>query len=669
MTIIASVTKAGFKTDDGVFDEVTLTEKDKVLAVLPVKLGKTALLHDEVIEDAGFSDYEWDFNIPKSPVISLEKLFFNGHNAPITEVEKIDDYKPWDALGVSRYRHFYRADRPLDALLVNKGSEILFVHLHGATERETTRLPRFERLATIANEDVTSLYFSDPTLHVDEKIQLTWYTGWEGTDVQRDIASWIQTTANELGCKQIIVAGSSGGGFASLQISALIPGSWALPMNPQTSIHKYYVGGDPSVRGIQRAYIRHVHPEIATEPIAKMDLTPDWTLKLGDETSVVRRYSGPIDNKVVFVQNTNDWHFEQHWLPFKEACSDSGNIENVELITYEGPNAHVAPDKKAFAMSFQSIMARVRKSELRSAEQRRFDAGIDDRYGAEILVCESVNEIPWATLASRAGEKFRISVAAAQGELPLEMLYIPREHPELLVGLHGAEQRSKMEFPKFQFVNSFVAQRSESLLFLADSTLILDDDLSIGWMVGNAQFDLAREYASAIQDLVGATRYTRTILAGHSAGATAAIRLGTLIPNSVAVAVNPQLSVDLHRPWLLPKLRQAAFPEYTTNFGMISAFRERFDLTTALKNRAPNSRFDWFSHAEDDLSFETYPHFPAVCDYLRLSANGGKTNDGDRVLKCRWETQNPNKHALPGGIIQFIKYSLGENDGESLIIE
>lgn len=669
MTIIASVTKSGYKTDGGVYDEVSLMRGDNLLGTVLVKLGKNSKTHGEVLSEAGYKDYTWDFALSGEPVIPLEKLFFNGHNAPISDFERVEDFKPFRELGASRYRHFYRPGRPLDALLVNKGSDTLFVHLHGATERTSTVLPRFERLATIANKEVTSLYFSDPTLHVDENIQLTWYTGWEDVDVQRDIAMWIQKAAAELECKYIVVAGSSGGGFASLQISALIPGSWALPMNPQTSIHKYYVGGDSSVRGVQRAYIKHAHPEIATGPVEKMDLEPDWTLLLGDETSVVRRYSEPINNNVVFVQNTNDWHFEQHWLPFKEACAAAGNLENVELITYSGPKAHVAPDKEAFEMSFKAVMSRVHQAELRDAEKRRAVSRFDERYDAELIEFGFAEEIPWDQLSSQIGHRFRISVRPPGGSLPLEMLYIPRASPDLLIGLHGAEQRSTMEFPKFQFVNSFVSQRTESLLFLADSTLTLHEELSIGWMAGNAKTDLVKEYSEVVNTLNAMAGHVNTVLAGHSAGATVAIRMGAHIPNSTAVAVNPQLSVELHRPWLIPKLREAAFSEYATDYGMLSAFRERLDLTRTLTHRESSSRFYWFSHAEDTLSFQTYPHFPAVCDFLRIGEDGGTTQNGDRIVKCRWETTNPNKHALPGSIIPFIEYTLGESTGAELLIE
>lgn len=657
MTLVASITRQGYRTDEGLWDEVTLTKGQDLVATVPVKISKTALSHDETLRQAGYEEYEWDFTIGDPATIPLDKLFFTGHNAPITEVPTIDAFAPHTDEGASRYRHFYTPDRPLDALLINKGSDTLVVHLHGATDRSTTTLPRFERLATIAQEDVTSLFFSDPTLHVHEAIQLTWYTGWEGVDVQQHIADWAKQTARTLGIKNIIIAGSSGGGFASLQISALIPGSWALPMNPQTSIHKYYVGGDPNVRGIQRAYIRRVHPEIAEGPIDQMDLTPDWTLKLGDEVSTLRRYSKPVDNQILFVQNTNDWHYEQHWLPFLEACQTSGNDKNIELITYEGPKAHVAPDKETFAKGLKAVLDRVKNA-----------AASDDRYDAEIVRVSKASEIPWAELSEKIGERFRIVVQQSPRHLPLEMLYIPRGGDRLIVGLHGAEQRSQITFPKFQFVNSLLIQRTESLLFLADTTLTLDEALGIGWMVGNAHNDVAESYGHVIRSLNHATGIQQTVLLGHSAGATAAIRLGTLIPDSLAIGVNPQLSVDLHRPWLIPKLRKAAFPEYGTDFAMMAAHRERFDLTVALGERAPGSTFVWFSHIDDPLSFEEYPHFPVLCDFLGLAEHGGITASGDRVYACRWETSNPNKHALPGGILPFLSFALGEEPSIDLSI-
>lgn len=361
MTQIASLTRRGYKEDGKLWDEVTITKHGLVVGVIPVHISKTAPTHDETLENAGFDAYTWDFELETGPTIPLDKLFFNGHNAPIHKVEELSAFSPTSELGAARYQYEYDDTKHLDALLVNKGSDVLVVHLHGATVREHTKLPRFERLATLSNEDVSALYFSDPTLLTGEKIQLTWYTGWPGEDVQAQIAEWTRITARKLGVRRVIVAGSSGGGFASLQISALLPGSLAATFNPQTSIHKYYVGGDPNVRGVQRAYIRNVHPEIADGPIEKMDLTPDWTLDLGVETSVVRRYSAPVDNHVLFVQNVNDWHYQQHYEPFLEACAKAGNSEQVRLLTYDGPKQHVAPGTKEFIMGMKEALEWVRE--------------------------------------------------------------------------------------------------------------------------------------------------------------------------------------------------------------------------------------------------------------------------------------------------------------------
>lgn len=282
MTNIATVTKPNYIKDGKTWDDVTIThESGELIGTVPVQLNQSDYTHDEAIEAAGYGPIVWDFELEKTPTIPIKKLFFNGHNAPVHNIENPNDFTVSTDLGASRYRHTYEDGHHLDALLVNKASDVLVVYLHGATFRKTTRLPRFERLATLTKEDVSSMYFSDPTLYRHERVMLGWYTGWQGVDVQQHIADWAMSAAKKIGAKHIVVAGASGGGFASLQVSGLIPDSVCLTFNPSTKIHGYFVNGDPGIKGAQRDYIRYVHPEVIDGNIASMDLDPDWSSALG----------------------------------------------------------------------------------------------------------------------------------------------------------------------------------------------------------------------------------------------------------------------------------------------------------------------------------------------------------------------------------------------------
>lgn len=275
--------------------------------------------------------------------IPTEDLDEAGMNPPLTMVDSLDDFKPSPDAGASRYRHVLATGEPLEALLVNKESDVLVVSLHGALDRRRYTLPRFERLRTIVSNDVSSMYFADPALTREDNIQLAWYTGWEGFDAQQVVADWSIAAAKSIGATRILFMGSSGGGFASLQVSALVPGSVSLSFNPQTSVHGYLTKGEAKGIDAQRKYLEVVRPDLATGSVWHMDYAPDWSLPAGDRMSALRRYSQPLENYVYTVQNVNDFHYRDHYYPFLGACARGGNLARVRVDEYDGVHAHDSP--------------------------------------------------------------------------------------------------------------------------------------------------------------------------------------------------------------------------------------------------------------------------------------------------------------------------------------
>lgn len=259
-----------------------------------------------------------------------------------------DQYQPEPELGASRHRLTYKGGRHLDALLVTKDSDTLVVSLHGALNRRRFELPRFERLGTLVSWDVSSMYFGDPTLWMDDTIELSWYTGWPGVNVQAHIAHWISVAAQTTSAKRIIVSGSSGGGFGALQVSALIPRSIALVFNPTVKIRGYLVGGKPGAHGTERKYVHTVHPERVQGPIWDFDLETDWTVGLGDEVDALHRYSKPVDNFVLYCQTPTDWHYSQHYLPFLAAAAKGDNLQRVRVHEYGARQGHFPPTPQEF---------------------------------------------------------------------------------------------------------------------------------------------------------------------------------------------------------------------------------------------------------------------------------------------------------------------------------
>lgn len=180
-------------------------------------------------------------------------------------------------------------------------------------------------------------------------------------------------------------------------------------------------------------------------------------------------------------------------------------------------------------------------------------------------------------------------------------------------------------------------------------------------MSGQPSRDLAPVYADLIQSLNKSTGIEETVLVGHSAGATAAIRIGSMIPNSRAVAVNGQFSAEFYHSNVMSDLKEYAFKYDHSNESFLDVYRDRLDLRSCLQNRAKNSTFSWFSHVDDiENSHGDHPSYPEICRFFGVPQSGGNTIYGDSIALCNWESKGINPHALPGTVIPFLNEVLGE---------
>lgn len=291
--------------------------------------------------------------------IPIERIDSNGLNAPLEALTSLNDFSPIPGVGASRYRYRYENGCNLDALLVNKPSDTLVVSLHGALNREQFTLPRFERLKSLVPYNFSSMYFADPALWLDDRLQLGWYTGWQGADVQSHIAEMITKTASTFNFDKIVLSGSSGGGFAALQIATLIPDSIALAFNPQTSIHGYLIDGKSNAHGAERTYLEVVHPECIVDTIWNTDFGSDWTLKLSNEVSVLRNYSSNVPNQVIYCQTPNDWHYNQHYLPFLAAAARGNNLGKITVHEYGDRHGHHPPTPDEYARALNLCLSTI----------------------------------------------------------------------------------------------------------------------------------------------------------------------------------------------------------------------------------------------------------------------------------------------------------------------
>ena len=279
--------------------------------------------------------------------IPVRALRTNGADVPRLMVPDAGALGVVPEPGAQRFRHAYPGGQMLDALLVNRGSHTLAVSFHGALDRTPYSIPRFERLRSLLRYRVNSMYFADPSLHIDPALELSWFTGWREVDVHRQIARWILQAAQALDSDRIVLTGSSGGGFAALMVGSYIPDSVVIAYSPQVDIHLYEADG-AYPHAAKRSYLRHVWPGLIREPeLSTFDFTRKSNKGIEDRTSAVARYSAPRDARILFVSNTRDLHHHHVHLPaLRDALGD--DPDRFRVLTYAGPEGHRPPGPEEF---------------------------------------------------------------------------------------------------------------------------------------------------------------------------------------------------------------------------------------------------------------------------------------------------------------------------------
>jgi pimeloyl-ACP methyl ester carboxylesterase len=294
-------------------------------------------------------------------VLPIDEIEQGGTNVPVTELPSIEEFNPPSEGGASRYLAPLPDGLPLEALLVNKQSDLLVVSLHGATDRKKYSIPRFEWLKSLLKTEYSALYLSDPTLHLREDLELAWYTGSADLDLYPILAEWACRAADAVRAKGIIFLGSSGGGMAALQTATHIPGSMALAFSCQTSIANYLVAG--TQMGSQRAYVEIVMPHLAPDGVWSLKPDVDWSVPLGERSSALVRYGRPQQNFVHYVQNTRDYpHVEQHYQPFRDVIEAGPNRDRVRFRLYEGPETHNPPWPDVFHSQLEEAAGWLRQT-------------------------------------------------------------------------------------------------------------------------------------------------------------------------------------------------------------------------------------------------------------------------------------------------------------------
>lgn len=301
------------------------------------------------------NDFVCNAHIEATPLAELDK---RGWNTAVVKTP-LNNAAVKKILPDTALRYSAESDSSgemLQALHIHRDSDVLVVPFHGPLNRQQMQLPRFEWLSTLSELDVSTLFFVDPTLELDNDLQLAWYTGRGDVSLHRTIADWIQNFAETYNYRRIILTGSSGGGFAALQTGAYVPGCTVLAFNAQTDIPTYLINNESY--GAQREYLRVLWPDIFTlvEPLYGKPDFANWGLLLDSRISAQRTYSIPRNNRVHIVQNLEEFHYETQFKPFIKTALEAGNA--VTFSTNREGKIHNPPRKQTFLAELKRVLGR-----------------------------------------------------------------------------------------------------------------------------------------------------------------------------------------------------------------------------------------------------------------------------------------------------------------------
>ena len=210
---------------------------------------------------------------------------------------------------------------PIDIKYDPRGYSTTLV-LFNAAATTAMRWPVFAGDGITRSLPANRIFINDPTLYLDDRINLAWYAGnYRQPRLQLALRRILRALIAE--DERVVTFGASGGGFAALYFAAEFSGATAVPVNPQTNIAAY------------TPQAVHTYTTYAWKSTALNDVP--------STTDLTRLYANPVDCRVWYVQNTGDGsHVDQHYRPFMKAVHRDNAVS--PLLTFAGIG-HVRPPK------------------------------------------------------------------------------------------------------------------------------------------------------------------------------------------------------------------------------------------------------------------------------------------------------------------------------------
>ncbi|WP_418909106.1 hypothetical protein [Glutamicibacter endophyticus] len=235
---------------------------------------------------------------------------------------------------------------------------VLPVFLTGAiSDRQKKQGPFFTGLGITNELEIPMISISDPSVDTDAELNLAWYAGGLSNRVTDSIIELLEVISETLEAELLFIGGS-GGGFAALQLSRTFKDNCSVFVwNPQTDIYEY---SERHVKLYLRSQFNFAHSSLARD---------DWKqfckIRTGKwiQSSVLDADTLRAPRRLVYLQNTTDWHKDKHLLPLwisscnKELSNGENYLDENHLVyVHDLASGHNPPSAEIIKRVVDSLV-------------------------------------------------------------------------------------------------------------------------------------------------------------------------------------------------------------------------------------------------------------------------------------------------------------------------
>ncbi|WP_396278353.1 D-glucuronyl C5-epimerase family protein [Glutamicibacter creatinolyticus] len=258
---------------------------------------------------------------------------------------------------------------------------------------------------------------------------------------------------------------------------------------------------------------------------------------------------------------------------------------------------------------------------------KSFQEPWDERYNAPIYKWNDLNSFYIEPDKDCGTNRERHIISQKQqfpGSLDIDALYVRGSGETLIVALHGALVRDKVDLPRYEWLGA-LSSRNEHQIFIADTALNESSLLTLGWYIGNEDDDLTQKIAKFINRIKNLLGINKVIFLGSSGGGYASLAIATYVENSNVVCFTPQTNVWEFTDGHSKNLLSESFPGSAGIDELMLKDSTRFSLIERYSKKPRLNKFVYIQNLGDKEHLKK--HYKPFAESLGVRLNSGRTFD------------------------------------------